>query len=565
MQLPARIGKYELQEFLGGGMSHVFRAVDTVLNRTVAVKILTEQGSADPDAKARFLQEAKVAAGLMHDNVIRIHDYGEEQGKPFIVMEFLVGSDLRHAIRENLTGDLASKLKIAIQGARALEYVHAQRIVHRDIKPENMHIDGSGRVRLMDFGIAKAHGLSLTKTGFQLGTPYYMSPEQVMGKPVTPLVDVYAYGILLYELLAGKRPVTGDTVERLFFAILNETLDMQPLVDNGTPRELIHLVQSMTAKDPLQRPGSFTEVIGVLESVLNSITGPLPLPAGAPPALQQPAFQGTPAQPARELSGKRLTMILGAIIVVFGVAAGVLLYLNRERAKESAARIKDLPAILANPNGEMRIVPSGVFLVGNNKEQIALPAFYIDKTEVTNEQYKKFADERSRPLPKDFPQDQPKNPVVNVSVLEAKDYCQWANKRLPLPIEWEKAARGTDGRTYPWGDSADASRANVTDSRNAAGLVAADSMPDGASPYGLLHMAGNVWEWVDEARVPSMEAVDRFASVLTPPPTAQEPWYSAKGGSFRRDLTHTVAYEFITLPARFTADDVGFRCAMSIK
>ena len=146
MQLPARIGKYELEEFLGGGMSHVYRARDTVIGRTVAVKILTEAGCQDAEAKARFLAEARMAGNIAHDNVISIFDFGEDdQHRPFMVMEFLRGEDLRHAIKNSRTGDLTSKLKIALQVARALQYIHTQKIIHRDIKPENIHVDRQRR------------------------------------------------------------------------------------------------------------------------------------------------------------------------------------------------------------------------------------------------------------------------------------------------------------------------------------------------------------------------------------------------------------------------------------
>src|SRR5664280_657775 len=156
MELPARIGKYELEEFLGGGMSHVYRARDTVIGRTVAVKILTDAGCDDEEAKTRFLAEARMAGNLAHDNVLGIYDFGEDdRGHPFMVMEFLRGEDLRHAIRDNHTGDVKDKLRIALQVARALEYIHSQKIIHRDIKPENVHITAAGVVKLMDFGIAK--------------------------------------------------------------------------------------------------------------------------------------------------------------------------------------------------------------------------------------------------------------------------------------------------------------------------------------------------------------------------------------------------------------------------
>jgi TonB family protein len=303
MELPARVSKYELVEFLGGGMSHVYRARDTVIGRTVAVKILTEAGCQDAEAKARFLAEARMAGNISHDNIISIYDFGEDEKQhPFMVMEFLRGEDLRHAIKNGHTGDILSKLRIALQTAHALEYIHTQKIVHRDIKPENIHVNGAGVVKLMDFGIAKSEGLAMTRAGYVLGTPYYMSPEQVTGQNITEQVDVYAFGILLFELLTGHKPISGETVERIFYSILNEPLDVQPLRDADIPESVCDLVKKCTLKSPAGRPQGFAQVCADLDRAVTKLEAAAKLPTillPATPLVVQPVDCGRePASPA---------------------------------------------------------------------------------------------------------------------------------------------------------------------------------------------------------------------------------------------------------------------------
>jgi eukaryotic-like serine/threonine-protein kinase len=557
MQLPQMFGKYELQKFLGGGMSQVYKATDTVLGRTVAVKILTPEGCRDEDAKKRFLLEAQMSGNFVHDNIIRIHDYGELGGIPYIVMEFLTGTDLRGAIDKNQLGDLKSRLNIALQAARALGYVHTRNIVHRDIKPENLHIDENGRVRLMDFGIAKAQNFNLTREGFAIGTPYYMAPEQVMGKPVTPAADVYAFGIVLYEMLTGLKPVTGETVESLFYLILHQQLNMEPLRQSGAPPELISLVERCAAKKVEERPPSFEAVIADLEAILAKLQGG----AAAPAENRQPA----PPAPEKKLP---LLPIAAAVAAVAIAIVLIVTYLGKKDDPVSKKgpeptpppQEQGPPPRLQDQYGEMILIPEGAFVSGRENTVKKLPAFYIDKTEVSVAMWNKFSLAMGRPAkpePADFP-------VTDVNFSEAVEYCTWAGKRLPTADEWEKAARGKDGRLYPWGHEPDGTKANVKGNPNVKpdSLQPVESMPEGATPEGVLHLAGNAWEWVEDPRKPTPEIVRAFAPIKA---TVDEPWTTMRGGGADFDIRGASAFEFNTVPAKLKTPWLGFRCVKSLK
>ncbi len=529
-------GKYELQEFLGGGMSHVYRARDTVIGRTVAVKILTEEACADPEARARFVAEGRMAGNIVHENVLGIYDFGfDHMQRPYMVMEFLRGETLRQAIQNGHAGDVKNKIRIGIQVARALRYIHSQQIVHRDIKPDNIYINDAGVVKLIDFGIAKSQDTNLTRAGFVLGTPSYMAPEQVRGEAVTAQVDVYAFGLLLYELFVGTKPVQGDTFERVLHVILYEPLKPEPLIQSGVPRGLVNLIQSCTAKKPSERPQAFDSIVPALEAQFAELE-PQPQSAGVVPASAK-------LPPVWLMASVGLAVVLLVVLVMY-------LILGRKTGPE-------LPPRIATTTGEMMLVPAGDFLFGEKKERTSLPAFYIDRTEVMNSAYAAFCRATNRRLPDGFPQDKPNFPVVSVSILDARDYAAWAGKRLPTSREWEKAARGADGRNFPWGDQPDSTRTNIGTKQ----LMPADSFAAGGSPYGALQMAGNVWELVAQLSSPGAKAREFFRRSMNPPPGADEPWFAIRGKSFlQRSLSPDVLSDFTTIPARWRAVDIGFRC-----
>ncbi len=275
-------------------MAHVYRAKDPVLGRRVAVKILTEAAMGDPEAKARFLQEARLASNIRHENIIRIYDFGEDQGRAFMVMEFVEGETLRDAMKHGHLGDASNRLRLALQAARALEHIHSRKITHRDVKPENLHIDTTGKVRLMDFGIAKAEGVNLTRAGSAVGTPFYMSPEQVLGRQPTAQADIYAFGVLFYEVLTGVKAVTAQSLEQIFHQILYDAPALAPLEAAGVEPAVRDLITRCTAKQLIQRPANMTAVREELERVLERAPPPQPgvaLRPATPPGLLSPSSQ----------------------------------------------------------------------------------------------------------------------------------------------------------------------------------------------------------------------------------------------------------------------------------
>lgn len=218
-----RIGKYRVTGRIGrGGMGMVYRGYDEVLEREVAVKTLTAEANLDEESRRRFQIEAKAAARLQHPNIVTVYELGEDRGVPFIAMELLGGIDLEQLMRSGEAILLQEKLDIMIQVCRGLAYAHEHRVIHRDVKPSNIRLLEDGTVKIMDFGIAKLAGTGVTKTGMMVGTVHYMSPEQIRGLPLDGRSDVFSVGVILFELLSGRRPFGAGTASEVLYRIVHD-------------------------------------------------------------------------------------------------------------------------------------------------------------------------------------------------------------------------------------------------------------------------------------------------------------------------------------------------------
>jgi eukaryotic-like serine/threonine-protein kinase len=261
--------RYRIEALLGqGGMGRVYKATDKELSRTVAIKVVRQGVVGEEDALNRFKQELILASKISHKNILRIHDMGEVAGMKFITMAYVEGQDLHQLLRDNPNIPLERVLKFAQQLAGALAAAHAEDVVHRDLKPQNILVDASDQLYIADFGLAKSYAagaVGMTQTGAFLGTPRYMSPEQVEGKPTDGRSDLYAFGLILYEMVAGDVPFTGDSTLKVMYQRLQERPKSPKLTNPSVPTWLERVIMRCLEKDPEERYQNAYEILADLQ------------------------------------------------------------------------------------------------------------------------------------------------------------------------------------------------------------------------------------------------------------------------------------------------------------
>ncbi|MGB9006842.1 MAG: protein kinase [Candidatus Aminicenantales bacterium] len=321
-----KIGKYTILGEIGrGAMGIVYKATDPYIGRTVAIKTIRfdvlGQGPERDMAQKRFIREAHSAGNLSHPNIVTIYDVGEDGDRSYIAMEYIDGCSLEELISSRKKLSLEETASLAEQVANALDTAHRKGVIHRDIKPANILIDQEGKPHLVDFGIARLSTSTMTQTNMIMGTPYYMSPEQIAGKKVDNRSDIFALGGVLYEMLTGQKPFPGESITTVIYKIMNENPLPVRNFQKNLPEGLEPILQKALAKDPAARYQSCREMVNdIKKSISLAPAATLVREAGS---VAVPVPSAAPAQPAA--AGKPLIYVLGGILAVAVIIVVVLL------------------------------------------------------------------------------------------------------------------------------------------------------------------------------------------------------------------------------------------------
>jgi serine/threonine-protein kinase len=549
-----QVGRYLVTGELGrGAMGVVYEAFDPLVARTVAVKTIHPEAPADAAEREhlqdRLFREARSAGALSHPGIVTIYDVGTFEDGAYIAMEMVKGPTLFKFLQSDPKPDQAQLLEILRQVAAALDYAHTKGIIHRDIKPANIILQAGKIAKITDFGIAKNFSsLQQTQKGILLGSPSYMSPEQLTAKPLDGRSDQFSLAVLTYEMFTGEKPFEADSLPGLAYGIVHgdrpSVRARNPLLPPAVDRAMVRGL----ARDPAERYASCSEFVAALDAAFReptpSITRAVETVPAATRAIQVPITSPTPEPvlvlPPPPKRGFPVRPVLGGASVLV-VLLGAVLYFafgrvppQPEHVQPTETRAAAAPAaptegeVRMNPKDGLRYVwlPAATFSMGcspgdNDCDADEKPArevtlnsgFWIGQTDVTSEAYQRYAQSAGKPAPASAPAG-PNFPVVNVTWDDAVAYCGWAGMRLPSEAEWEYAARGgVPGARY---GNLDEIAWHAGNSGNqpidAAALYAANPKAyaeklaengDGPKPvaqkkpngFGLFDMLGNVQQW----------------------------------------------------------------------
>ena len=271
------LGRYKVLETLGqGAMGTVYKGIDPAINRNVALKTIRLDFVSDPEEmnelKERLFREARAAGMLSHPNIVTIYDVGTENNLQYIAMEYLEGQTLEEMIRRKVKLNYRIITEIITQICSAMDYAHNQGIVHRDITPANIMILKNYAVKVMDFGIARIDSTSMTRTGIAMGTPNYISPEQLQGKAVDNRCDIFSLGVVMYEMLLNKRPFAGENLTSLIYNIVNNQPKSPSSIDPSIPTLFDRVIDRALQKDPDERFQKASEISAALSDFIDSFT-----------------------------------------------------------------------------------------------------------------------------------------------------------------------------------------------------------------------------------------------------------------------------------------------------
>jgi serine/threonine protein kinase len=358
-----KFGKYKIIGEIGqGATSHVYKGYDETLSRHVAIKAIAAEASGDETLRKRFEREAQSAAGLSHPNIVTVYDYGQEQDKLYMAMELLEGVDLKQAFADRRLKTLDDKFDVMEQVCEGLAFAHANGIVHRDLKPANLHLMTTGQVKIMDFGLARLVGSDMTRLGTVMGTPHYMSPEQVRGEHVDARSDVFSLGCVFYELLTGKKPFDGDSLHSVLYKVMQAEPAPLGTVATTVPAALAQVIERAMARAAADRfpdASEFRRYLGEAREAIAAGRGGEPLPglAALAPATATPRPPVPPAPaapPARESPGSSVRPMASSASSV-----------TRRVERSSGARSRHIPPPPPKPQWPLVLgILAGVAVLG---------------------------------------------------------------------------------------------------------------------------------------------------------------------------------------------------------